>query len=227
MDRSTVRESGRDQWAVGARSSLRIPSAGAATFLPVSASGVAKIRTRTVEWIGRAPAAVGSILLLVGCGASAPSTRELTDQGEIAPIEVGWSEVSPAEQVELPTGKPLAGEAQQPESGQPVLINFWASTCKPCRTEMPLLQEFSKSDEALVIGVTRDRFAKYANEAIDRAKVTYPNYQDANQDYAATFRGVVPLSMIPVSVVVVDGKATRIHLGPFEDLDDLKAGLHG
>jgi thiol-disulfide isomerase/thioredoxin len=165
--------------------------------------------------------------LFVGCAQSAPSTRELTDQGEVAPVEVGWSEVSPAEDVELPTGQLLGGTPAEPTAGQPVLINFWASTCKPCRVEMPLLQELNTTGDAVVIGVTRDRFAKFANEAIDRAKVTYPNYQDANQDYAASFHGVVPLSMIPVSVVVVDGKATRIHLGPFEDMAELRAGLPG
>jgi hypothetical protein len=31
--------------------------------------------------------------------------------------------------------------------------------------------------------------------------------------------------MIPVSVVVVDGKAERIHIGPFKDMVDIEAGL--
>lgn len=179
-----------------------------------------------VAFVGAAT--VGSALL-VGCTAG-PSAREMTDQGEIAPIEVGWSEISPAEAVDLPADllpveAILSGDSVQPEAGQSVLINFWASTCAPCREEMPLLQELSESGDAMVIGVTRDRFAKYADEAIARAKVTYANYQDTSQDYAATFHGVVPLSAIPVSVLVVDGKAERIHIGPFEDMAALKAGL--
>ena len=178
-------------------------------------------RVRTI--LGLAAAAI----TLSACSPSGPSTRELTNHGEVAPIEVGWSEVSPVEDVELPTGKLLSGQAVQPEAGQPVLINFWASTCPRCRREMPLLQELSDSGDAVVIGVTRDRFAKYANQAIERAGVTYPNFQDPKQDYEASFHGVVPLGPIPVSVVVVDGKAIRIHLGPFEDLADLRAGLPG
>jgi thiol-disulfide isomerase/thioredoxin len=175
-------------------------------------------------------ALAAAAISLSACSTSGPSTRELTDRGEIAPIEVGWSEITPAEDVTLPSDELgsglLGGSPVEPEAGQPVLINFWASTCPPCRREMPLLQELSDSGDAVVIGVTRDRFAKYANQAIERAGVTYPNFQDSNQDYEASFHGVVPLGPIPVSVVVVDGRALRIHLGPFEDLTDLKAGLH-
>jgi thiol-disulfide isomerase/thioredoxin len=170
---------------------------------------------------------IAAAITLTACSPAAPSTRELTDQGEVEPISVGWSKVTPAEAVELPSGKPFSGKGAHPGAGQPVLINFWLSTCGPCGEEMPLLQELSTSGEAMVIGVTRDRYASFANEVIDRAGVTYPNYQDFLGNYAATFHGVVPLGSIPVSVLVVDGKAERIHLGPFRDMRELKAGLPG
>jgi len=37
--------------------------------------------------------------------------------------------------------------------GSPILINFWASWCEPCRNEMPLLQEIFEewSDDGLVV----------------------------------------------------------------------------
>jgi thiol-disulfide isomerase/thioredoxin len=172
--------------------------------------------------------ALGSAaLLLSGCAGPAPSTEELTDQGEVSPIKMGWADVESVEKVSLPTVGLLSGTSEPPRAGEIVLINFWASTCAPCRREMPLLEQFSKSGDAEVIGVTRDRFAKFAKEAISAAKVTYPNYQDFLGNYAATFHGVVPLGSIPVSVVVVDGKAERIHLGPFEDMAELRAGLRG
>ena len=56
-------------------------------------------------------------------------------------------------------------------SGQPLVINFWATWCAPCRREMPLLQTLHQEredDELEVIGIAIDRFdavAAYINES--------------------------------------------------------------
>jgi thiol-disulfide isomerase/thioredoxin len=157
-----------------------------------------------------------------------PSSR--SDRGAVALIETGWTDVSPAEVVELPEGDLLGGdllggELPEPAAGQVVLVNFWASTCPPCRDEMPLLQELHEQGEVLVVGVTRDRFRENAREALDLTGVTYPNVQDFHGDYAATFHGVVPLSAIPTTALLVDGKAVRIHIGPFDDRAAIESGL--
>jgi thiol-disulfide isomerase/thioredoxin len=54
--------------------------------------------------------------------------------------------------------------------GQPVLINFWATWCAPCRKEIPLLKSLRqarKADRVEVIGIAvdeRDAVLKYAQE---------------------------------------------------------------
>lgn len=62
-------------------------------------------------------------------------------------------------------------------SGRPLVINFWATWCAPCRREMPLLQSLQdeRSDGSLqVIGVALDNLAD-VRRFIAETGVTYPN----------------------------------------------------
>ncbi len=56
--------------------------------------------------------------------------------------------------------------------GKPVVLNFWATWCPPCREEMPLLERYAQvlKDEVQFIGVN------YAEDA-----VTVQNYITANR----------------------------------------------
>ncbi|MCS6935975.1 MAG: TlpA family protein disulfide reductase [Candidatus Bipolaricaulota bacterium] len=66
--------------------------------------------------------------------------------------------------------------------GRPILLNFWASWCPPCRKEMPDLQAFAHEhgDKIAVVGVnwndTRDEVERFLNEY----GVSYLNLLDTN-----------------------------------------------
>lgn len=172
------------------------------------------------------PVAVATaVLLLAACGPTAQERTTTSD--EIALPHLGWADAD-GRRVTLPTEHYLQGHAPDVRPGQPVLVNFWASTCGPCRAEMPLLQHLA-DDGVAVVGVTRDRFDDYALRAIHKADVSYPNVQDADASWMDHFSGLVPLSFIPSSVVIVDGKVTRVHIGPFHklgELDEVRAPAH-
>ena len=77
---------------------------------------------------------------------------------------------------------------------KPIVLNFWAGLCPPCRAEMPDLQAFSEKfeDKVLVLGIDLGQSfglgsQQDAQDLLDELEVTYPAGfpNDANvfQDY--------------------------------------------
>jgi thiol-disulfide isomerase/thioredoxin len=65
--------------------------------------------------------------------------------------------------------------------GQPVVLNFWAGLCPPCRAEMPDLQEFYDEfqDRTVMIGIDVGQFTGLGNQGdakslLEALKITYP-----------------------------------------------------
>lgn len=93
--------------------------------------------------------------------------------------------------------------------GTPVVVNFWATWCGPCKKEIPELVAFAEANpEVPIIGVSVDngmpigKLRKWA----ERLKITYPVAHDTSSGVADMW-GV---STLPTTfVVTADG-----HLGP-------------
>jgi len=80
-------------------------------------------------------------------------------------------------------------------AGKPVVLNFWASYCHPCREEFPLFREqlAEHPGEFVVLGVDAKDIQSDAEEFAKKEKATWPIVVDADNDVAQAYGvGAVP-----------------------------------
>ena len=101
--------------------------------------------------------------------------------------------------------------------GKPVLVDFWASWCGPCRREMPNLVEAYakyKNKNFEIVGVSLDQSADAWKEAIKKLNITWPQMSDLKY-WNCEGAQLYAVSSIP-HTVLIDGEGTI-----------LARGLHG
>ena len=97
--------------------------------------------------------------------------------------------------------------------GQVVMLNFWASWCGPCRTEMPLMDDIYEEYKDLgftVLAVNVDEDSTDAKRFLDAVPVSYPILYDNTSTVTAAY-GV---DAMPTTVMIDrDGNARFVHRG--------------
>ena len=95
--------------------------------------------------------------------------------------------------------------------GKPVLINFWATWCGPCRDEMPFIQGVFEdkewSDQGLVIlAVNLGEPPAKVEEFMEEYGLTFPVLLDARQDAAKAYnvRGIPATFFIDKNGIIKD-----------------------
>lgn len=99
--------------------------------------------------------------------------------------------------------------------GAPLLINFWATWCRPCVREMPLLQRAADRNRGrlAVVGIAIDDREAVA-EFVRRLEIDYPILVGADDARDVQRRYGNPGGMLPYSVLVdADGVIRWRHLG--------------
>jgi thiol-disulfide isomerase/thioredoxin len=103
----------------------------------------------------------------------------------------------------------------------PLLLNFWAQWCKPCRVETPVLQQISDdyAGKVRVIGIDwQDTKPDWALAFVRAKKATYPQLADPE---GAT-RADLQMQGLPYTFFVTQsGSVAYVNTGPLESTDEV------
>lgn len=103
-------------------------------------------------------------VVTVGCGGSSAPPAS-TPAPEYAKLDVTLKDLD-GRDVNLASFK-----------GRPLLINFWATYCGPCKDEIPMLIQLAdqyKDQGLTVLGISSDDTAKQMKPFVAEYKMTYP-----------------------------------------------------
>ena len=110
-------------------------------------------------------------------------------------------------------GQPTSLSAQQ---GRVIVMNFWASWCAPCVTEMPSLQRLHEkmADRGvLVLGINLDDNERLFREFMRDYYLSFPNYFDQPKHIAALYG---TFKYPETYIIDRDGILARKIIGPLE-----------
>lgn len=105
-------------------------------------------------------------------------------------------------------------------AGKPVILNFWASWCVPCREEMPALQRIYEQynpDGLVVLGINQTFVddLETARTFVEELGLTFPNVRDDEGDVSGSLYRAMGL---PTSVFIgEDGAIVHVQVGQLTD----------
>ncbi len=111
--------------------------------------------------------------------------------------------------------------------GRPVVLNFWATWCAPCRLEMPTLERAAAdyaADGLTVLAINQGETAEQVSDFFAEVGLSLPALLDTNTEVGRAYGAVYMPSTFLISP---DGIVSAVHHGILsrEQLDDYLAAL--
>ena len=116
-------------------------------------------------------------------------------------------------------GAGLLGEPVAPDDyrGRPLVVNFWATWCGPCRREQPLLTQADRAageDGAVFVGINYRDDPAAARQYLEEFDVAYPSLEDPAGSLAYDFE--VPF--LPATIFIdADGQLRYRVVGALDE----------
>lgn len=115
--------------------------------------------------------------------------------------------------------KTLTGEnfALSDLRGTPVVLNFWATWCGPCRNELPALQKaaITYAGKVAIVGVDQAEAADVVQKYADELGLTFTIPLDASHDAANAY----DVALMPTTYFIdAQGIIRSVHLGEMNSI---------
>ena len=141
-------------------------------------------------------------VVLAACGtAAAPSTSDPTSTSSSSNVSNpsnSQEDLAPNFEFAVFQGEEELGAGitnLRQLSGKPVVLNFWAGLCPPCRAEMPDLQEFHDEfkDRVTLLGIDLGQFTglgtlQDAKNLLEELEITYPTGSTEDTSVISNYR---------------------------------------
>jgi len=160
--------------------------------------------------------------VLVGLLVIVAITLKLSQQGTVQPGD----KINNFEMTMF-TGYELNGQTQANLSGlvgKVVMINFWASWCKPCEQEASDLRSawdyYKDKGQVVFIGMDYVDTEPEARAYLEKFNITYPNGPDLGTKVSQLFR----IKGVPETYFIdPTGVLRYVQVGPFTSVDEIKS----
>jgi cytochrome c biogenesis protein CcmG/thiol:disulfide interchange protein DsbE len=111
--------------------------------------------------------------------------------------------------------------------GKAVLINIWASWCKPCEQEAPELEQawqfYKDNPDVVFIGVDYVDTPAGASEYLQKFSITFPNAPDLKSNISSILNR--QMGVPETYLIDRDGILRQVKIGPFATVDEIKSAV--
>jgi len=148
-------------------------------------------------------------IVIAGCGGDSSDGQGITPGSEAPDFQLQ----------SLDGGKVSLSELR----GRPVMLNFWASWCGPCRMEMPVFQEVSKDDMwkaggLVILAVNLGESSSRVQEFVEYYGLTFPVLLDTSSKVGMMYNAAT----LPTTYFIDnDGIIRSIRRGAFTNRQDI------
>lgn len=172
-----------------------------------------------IVWGGAAIATVSILIVIVA------SRSRVGGDGSVSPSTEGHI-ASPDFQLTLYQGAGVLGGEELKFSevfarGKPIVLNFWAGLCPPCRAEMPFFQKVydELGDQFILVGLDIGPFvglgsSEEGRNLLQELNITYP----AGTTFDASTVAAYEIRGMPTTVFLTsDGAIFEVHTGILDE----------